>query len=38
MAYLFVLVAMQTNKVSYLATFQWEGILIGTGMEIIFLK
>jgi hypothetical protein len=38
MAYLFVLVVMQTNKVSYVATFQREGILIGRGIDIILLN
>ncbi len=37
-AYLLVLMAMQTSKVSYVVAFRQVGVLLGTGMEIFILK
>jgi drug/metabolite transporter (DMT)-like permease len=38
MAYLLVLIALQTSKVSYVTAFRQVGALFGAGMGIFFLK
>jgi drug/metabolite transporter (DMT)-like permease len=38
MAYLLVLMALQTSKVSYVVAFRQVGALFGAGMGILFLK